>query len=431
MRSLIFALFALVLFSCKKEASSGADSPANNPNVLLVIADDFGLDACPNYSIGAMKPSMPNLQKLMSEGVTFDNFWSSPVCTPTRASIITGKYGYKTGVLQVDDVLPATEQTLQQHITAGTSSQYAQAVIGKWHLSKDVNHPNSIGIDYYAGMLNGGVQNYYNWPLVVNGQSSTSTEYTTSKLTNLAIDWVEEQKKPWFLWLAYNAPHTPFHLPPDSLHSQGSLPSDQASIDSNPLPYYLAACEAIDHELGRLLNSLSAEEKANTTILFIGDNGTPGGVAQEYSSQRTKGSVYKGGINVPLVISGNGVTRQNEREDALVVATDIFATVSELTGAMGLLPEDTRSFWNLSSGAAGNRDYMLSEIGASQDSSNVAIRNTSHKYISFINGNESLFDLLANPMEKPNLLNPNQLPLATQDSLMLFELKAEMDRIRN
>ena len=430
---LSLVILSFLSISCKKEPTTGTTPSTTPPNVLFIIADDFGLDACPNYPLGTIKPSMPNLERLMSEGVTFDNFWSSPVCTPTRATLLTGKYGHQTNVLQVDDVLSQSEYTVQQHITQGTFSKYSQAIIGKWHLSKDASHPITAGADYFAGILSGGVPSYTNWSLVENGQTSTSTEYSTSKFTDLSIEWVKNQDTPWFLWLAYNAPHTPFHLPADSLHSQGALPSDQASIDANPLPYYIAMCEAMDHEMGRLINSLSPEDKANTVIIFIGDNGTPGQVVQEYISQRAKGSVYNGGINVPLVVSGAGVTRVQAREDALVSSVDMFATISEIVRASSLqggVPSTSTSFWNTVNGVQGARFFSYSEIGEI-GASDYTIRNSTHKYILFENLNESLFDLSANPIESPNLLRPNQLPLSSADSIMLEELKMEADRIRD
>ena len=181
-------------------------------------------------------------------------------------------------------------------------------------------------------MTQSGVESYYNWQHTENGQVSTSNEYATSKLTDDAITWINDQEQPWFLWLAYNAPHTPFHAPPSDLHYQGSLPEDQASIDTNPLPYYLAAIEAIDSEMGRLFNSISSEDLENTVIIFLGDNGTPGQVVQQYHSQRAKGSLYKGGINVPMIISGKGGNRINAQVDALISTTDLFATISELCG---------------------------------------------------------------------------------------------------
>jgi len=181
------------------------------------------------------------------------------------------------------------------------------------------------------------------------------------------------------------------------------------------------------------MNSLSPEDKANTVIIFIGDNGTPGQVVQEYISQRAKGSVYNGGINVPLVVSGAGVTRVQAREDALVSSVDMFATVSEIVRASSLqggVPSTSTSFWNTVNGVQGARFFSYSEIGEI-GASDYTIRNSTHKYILFENLNESLFDLSANPIESPNLLRPNQLPLSSADSIMLEELKMEADRIRD
>lgn len=396
------------------------------PNILLVIADDLGLDACPGYNIGTVKPNMPNLQSLMNTGIRFSNLWSNPTCSPTRAGILTGKYGFRTGVLNAGDALSTSETSLQTYLDTNTNNAYNHAVIGKWHLSNDANHPTNMGVNYYAGSLGGGVPSYYSWNFTTNGQTSNSTEYTTTKFTDLAIDWVGTQTKPWFLWLAYNAPHTPFHLPPDNLHNQGMLPTDQASIDANPLPYYMAAIEALDTEMGRLINSIPEEEKNNTIIIFIGDNGTPSQVAQEYNSRRVKGTVYQGGVNVPMVISGKDVTRINQTEDALINTTDLFATIANIAGTTTKEVNDSESFIDLlTSSSASNRDYVYTE------NEDFTIRNTTHKYIYFDDGSEALYDLSDNPLENPNLLSVNQLPLSTSDSAIKDELTTELSEIRN
>ncbi len=267
--SLFFVLF--LLFSCSKTDESSIDSSTENettnetvskkPNIIFVIADDMGLDATPGYQIGTTKPTMPNLQQLMQTGITYTNVWSNPTCSPTRATIITGKYGIKTGVLTANDVLNTSETTLQKYIDTNLNSEYSSAIIGKWYLSNNKTHPESVGIEYYAGFIPGTLPDYWNWDLTENGSTTKSSIYNTTAYTNIAINWVEKQTKPWFLWLAYNAPHTPFHLPPTELHSQGNLPTDQASINNNPLPYYLASLEAMDTEFGRLLSSLSSEER--------------------------------------------------------------------------------------------------------------------------------------------------------------------------
>lgn len=422
----------LALMSCSSDDSNNTDVSNNSkPNILLIIADDMGLDATPGYSVGNIKPNMPNLQGLINNGIRFNNLWSNPVCTPTRGTILTGKYGFRTNVLKVDDDMPTSEISIHRHLD-NTNSGYNHAVIGKWHLSSDASHPTNMGVGYYAGLLNGGVQSYTNWNFTENGITNSSNEYTTSKFTDLAINWVEQQNEPWFLWLAYNAPHTPFHLPPTELHSQGNLAEDQASIDANPLPYYLAMIEAMDSEIGRLLNSMSTEERENTIVIFIGDNGTPGQVVQDYASQRAKGSIFQGGVNVPMIISGKNVTRINAVENALINTTDLFATISELAGNVNPEINDSKSFKDLLTDANSDiRNYAYTEIGNQTNGSDYTIRNSTHKYMLYDNGTERFYNLDNNAFENPNLLNANQLPLSTQDNLIMNELISELNFIRN
>ena len=429
-------LMVLIILACKSDEDDLCCPPDDNqeitnPNVLLIIADDMGLDASPGYNIGTLKPNMPNLQNLINSGIRFNNVWSNPVCSPTRSTILTGKYGYRTGVLIGGDPLSTSEISLQTYINANSGNEYSNAVVGKWHLSgtpTQPSHPNDIGVQYFSGVIGGGVESYYNWQHTENGQVSNSNEYTTTKLTDDAITWINDQEQPWFLWLAYNAPHTPFHLPPSDLHYQGSLPEDQASIDTNPLPYYLAAIEAIDSEMGRIFNSISSEDLENTVIIFLGDNGTPGQVVQQYHSQRAKGSLYKGGINVPMIISGKGVNRINAQEDALISTVDLFATISELCGISTDEIHDSISFKELLNSSGGNdRSNIYSELGSNY----FAIRNSTHKYMSFEDGSEALYNLEENPFEMPNLLDPNQLPLSDNDQENKTELITLANQIRN
>jgi arylsulfatase A-like enzyme len=428
----LFLAFILLSLSCKSDEDDLCCPPDDitNPNVLLIIADDMGLDASPGYNVGALKPNMPNLQNLINSGIRFNNVWSNPVCSPTRSTILTGKYGYRTGVLIGGDPLSTSEISLQTYINANSGNEYSNAVVGKWHLSGTPTqplHPNDMGIQYFSGVIGGGVQSYYNWQHTENGQVSTSNEYTTTKLTDDAITWINDQEQPWFLWLAYNAPHTPFHLPPSDLHYQGSLPEDQASIDSNPLPYYLATIEAIDSEMGRIFNSINSEDLENTVIIFLGDNGTPGQVIQQYHSQRAKGSLYKGGINVPMIISGKGVNRINAQEDALISTVDLFATISELCGISTDEIHDSISFKELlNSSGSNDRSNIYSEVGNNY----FAIRNSTHKYMSFEDGSEALYDLEENPFEMPNLLDPNQ-SLSDNDQENYTELISLANQIRN
>lgn len=428
--TLIFCYFLLMNCSSpsvntETEEEIEIPTTSTKPNILLVIADDVSKDAIPNYSEGNSKANMPILQGLMNTGITFDNVWAYSVCSPTRASIITGKYGIKSGVIEVGDQINTTETSLQKYIGDNTNNAYSTAIIGKWHLSDDSNDALTMGVDYFAGILSGGVKDYYNWDLIENGTSSKNTEYATTKLTDLAINWTQNQTKPWFLWMAYNAPHTPFHLAPTNLHSQGNLPTDTASIDANPLPYYLSALEAMDSEMGRFINSLSDAEKANTIIIFIGDNGTPAKVAQSPYNRRTvKGSLYQGGINVPMVVSGKGVSRMSAREDALITSTDLYTTIGNIAGVSTSEIHNSISFSKIFMDEnATQRDFAYSE---KEDA--YTVRNATYKYIKFTNGIEELYKLSRDAYEGYNLIGTNLSAEATEAKNALI---AEGNRIRN
>ena len=248
-------------------------------------------------------------------------------------------------------------------------------------------------------MLGGGVSDYTDWQRTVNGTTSTSAEYTTTALVDASIDWTSQQGTPWFLWLAFNAPHTPFHLPPNSLHSR-SLNGDQADIDANPMDYYFAMIEAMDTEIGRLLNSMSAADRDNLVLFFIGDNGTPGRVTQTPPGMgRSKGSVYEGGVRTPMLAYGSGI-RSGEREDALINGTDFFATVAELAGIDRPRYLDSISFVDLLSDAnATGREFAYSESADAW-----TIRDDQYKLLQLNSGAQELYDLQADPFEGTELI---------------------------
>lgn len=377
------------------------------PNIILIISDDQGLDSSAQYNLSADLPVTPHLDQLAASGITFDNAWATPACTTTRSTIITGKYGVNSGVLNVGDIIPSNSVTLQKYLKNNASTaNYASAVIGKWHLggnSPAANHPSTMGVDYYAGSLRGAVNDYESWTLTINGQTSQTSTYHTTKVTDLAIDWIGSQTDPWFLWLAYVAPHTPFHLPPQALHTQDLLGSD-ADINANPRNYYLAAIEAMDTEIGRLLASMTQEELDNTIIFYVGDNGTPRQVAdRSVYANGSKGSLTQGGLSVPMIASGAGVSRKNVREDALISSTDFFATIASMAGDTTSSIEDSKSFKNLLTNSnAAHRDYLYSDF-SSDNVSGWAVRNTNYKLISTATGQE-LYDLENDPFENSNLL---------------------------
>ncbi|MCJ8319197.1 MAG: sulfatase-like hydrolase/transferase [Colwellia sp.] len=378
------------------------------PNVLFIISDDQGLDASAQYSLSEDLPFTPTLNELAQQGLTFENMWVTPACSTTRGTIITGKFGVNSGIESLPANLSADHEILQQYLKHNeVTEQYQSAVFGKWHLgtgSGSDTHPNDVGVDHYAGNLEN-LSDYYDWPLTINGVTEAVTEYHSSKITDLAANWISEQQSPWFVWLAYSAPHSPFHLPPESLHER-DLPGTDSDINNNKRAYYLAAIEAMDTEIGRLLNSLDEETRANTIIIFIGDNGTPKGVidATTYSASHAKGSLYQGGIATPFIVSGKGVSRINQRENALVTATDLFATIANIAGITETKIHDSQSFKALLSDEGSyDRNYVYTAY-KSEGVTGWTTRSDNFKLIEFDNGTQELFSLVDSFAETINLL---------------------------
>ena len=397
---LALSLLAACSDNTNELALDGDENKTEYPNILLIIADDMGLDATPGYSEGSQKPAMPNLDRLAKSGITFDNAWSYPLCSPTRASILTGKHGFRTEVLTVENAYISTSETsLYQFLDSNSDGNYAHAQIGKWHLSKfnQLTVPNDMGVDYFAGQMQGGLQDYNSWTLNINGTSEPCDEYHTSKLTNLCIDWINEQTKPWFCWLAYSAPHTPFHYPPAEMHQQ-----DES--DGSELSMYLAMIESMDYQMGRLFNSMDENTLANTIVIFVGDNGTDKNVLQlPYRGRKAKGSLYQGGINVPLIVAGKGVSRQNVRDNNQISTTDLFATIGDIAGRNTANYMDSYSFKALlNQETRGLRQYNFSEVDHGDDY-RYAITDGIYKLITNNDKNDELYNLSDDPYETTNL----------------------------
>ncbi|MDA7501781.1 sulfatase-like hydrolase/transferase [Chitinophagales bacterium] len=429
---LFIGLFALVFFTACGDDEMIPEL-VTHPNILLIIADDMGLDATPGYDVGASKAQMPNLAELATEGLTFDNAWAYPICSPTRASMLTGRYGFRTGVLNPTDAaeLPTSETTLHAYLDQQLAGIYGHSIIGKWHLGGTEARPTEMGIGYFTGILQGGVNDYNSWSKIESGQTETQSTYITEDLTNTAIDWIAEQANPWFCWLAYTTPHTPFHVPPAGTHQQGDLPTDEASIEADPLPYYHAMIENMDHEIGRLLASMTSSERENTTIIFIGDNGTTRKVIQQpYAKTKSKGSLYQGGVHIPLIVSGYGVSRSNEREEGMVCSVDMFSTIAELAGINLPSYEDSQSFEPLlSTTGTGSRTEQYAEVLNSDDpsTSGYTISNSTFKLIQYDNGDQELYKLQSDPYEDSDLLLNT---LSSEAQAALFDLEQAASDIR-
>ena len=410
--------FTLVLIATSAKAQR---------NVIVIIADDLGSDYCGFYENHVDTAKMPNIRKLLARGVRFSQAWSNPLCSPTRSGILTGRYSFRTGVGDAisgagSKELDTSEKTIPKLLKLLSSNNIKTANFGKWHLSlskpSQLTYPNIMGYDYYAGNFSGTLNSYTNWSKITNGTTSTNLTYATTEQTNDAIDWLKSNKnKQTFIWLAYNAPHTPYHLPPANLHSDVSLTGTISDISARPNSYFKAMVQAMDTEIGRLVDSLrSINLYDNTDIIFIGDNGDDPLVNQGKNS--SKGSLYQDGVHVPFIVSGPSVVNQNRVSDALVNTADIFATVIELFGYTNWKnniptnkPVDSKSILPiLKNESQSVRDWAFTEIfkNITVASDGKTMRNKTHKLIDFDNGTQKFYNLELDPQEKVNLI-PNKL----------------------
>ena len=316
----------------------GGGPITSGDNVLLLIVDDWGIDWSPvdNTSAGVTLPNMPTLQSLAAAGLRFTNAYAEPICSPTRAAMMTGRHPFRNSVgnPQANNTLPASELTLPEIFTA-QSSPYALGSFGKWHLGSGQTGPFTTGgWNYFKGILQGAVPDYSNWNKVevINGVATTTngvTTYTTTDQVNDAVSWIGTQgSNPWFCWMAFNAPHDPFHEPPAELAPPGGYtdPGDTSNTGR-----YRRMLEALDTEIGRLL---AAVDLNKTNVIIIGDNGSPGQVVQApFGAGHAKGDLYQGGVRVPLVVSGPAVgVAGGSTSPKLVHCLDLFSTILQLGG---------------------------------------------------------------------------------------------------
>jgi len=326
-------------------STAWAAKARRKPNVIVIVSDDQGYADVGAY--GCRDIPTPHIDSIAKNGVSFSSgYVSCPLCSPTRAGLLTGRYQQRFGfefntgkparVLQEDIGLPLSEQTLAD---AMKGLGYVTGVVGKWHLGMQAKyHPLKRGFDEFFGFLHGGhayldLQPRGRNPIMRGGAAVAEKEYLTDAFNREAVSFVKRhKKKPFFLYLAYNAPHKP-------LQATKKYLDRFAHIKDHSRRTYAAMVSAMDDGVGQVLSSLRAAGlEQDTLIFFLSDNGGASKVAPADNGKLRshKGAVYEGGVRVPFMVQWKGRLPAGKTFHQPVTSLDIFPTAVAAAG--GVLP---------------------------------------------------------------------------------------------
>jgi len=329
----LLLLFPFLLAGCMQTATQ----ENRKPNVVLILADDQGWG---DLSInGNTNLSTPNIDNLAQHGARFDRFFVCPVCSPTRAEMLTGRYHPRGGVYSTSaggERLDPDETTIADLFK---NAGYETAAYGKWHNGMQYPyHPNARGFDDFYGFCSGHWGNYFNPLLEHNGELVKGDGFIIDDLTNHGLQFIEKNKgNPFFLYLPYNTPHSPMQVPQQwwDKFNENELEKLHRDPEKENLQHTrpaLAMCENIDWNVGRVIKKikeLGLEE--NTIIIYFSDNG-PNGWRWNEGMKGRKGSTDEGGVRAPMFIQWAGKIEAGKNIKQIAGAIDILPTLAELTG---------------------------------------------------------------------------------------------------
>lgn len=416
-----------------------SQAPAAGHNILVILIDDVGIDAAGTYAFHPTAPATPHLDALASQGLLFRQAHAQPVCSPTRATMLSGKFGAQTGVgVQIPYRKPDHEHgdwsPIDSLLPDRLPAAYLKFAVGKWHLdSDDPAAPIGRGFDEYRGFVQN-LKDHYDYESTIADATSERTirvqRWSASQEVDDALELIRTapRDRPWFLWLGLHAAHSPWQAPPAHLHQFGDLTGASRQV------IFRAMVQAVDSEIGRLLQGIDPEIMARTTVIVAGDNGTalPVQEAPEVSRGGKK-QLYDGGTRVPLLIQSPLVRAPGREVDALVGLIDVYQTVLDLAGSRGPQSRDSVSLlpylrrpnappqrswvharFHLPNGIDGDMDYV-------QESA--MVRTDAYKLIRF--GESQLavefYDLVNDPLETTNLVPGGNLSNLTAAELLVFQ----------
>ena len=335
------------------------------PNIVFIMADDLGIGDLSSH--GAKDMMTPNIDKLMESGCRFDNAYANcPVCSPTRAAFLTGRYPDMVGVPGVIRThrvnnwgyLSESAKTLPQVLK---SEGYHTALIGKWHLGLvEPNTPIGRGFDFFKGYLGDMMDDYYNHRrhgvnYMAEGRKRIEPKgHATDLFSDWAVKYIKERdakEEPFFLFLSYNAPHTPIQ-PPEDWYEK--VKKREKGI-GNARAKLVALIEHMDDGIGKVLKAVP--DKSNTIIVFTSDNGGQANVgARNDPWKGEKQQMWEGGLRVPTCLVWPGHVKAGSRYDGVSMTMDWLPTLAELAGAS--VPEGIEGL-SLLDGIRGKNDKLI------------------------------------------------------------------------
>jgi arylsulfatase A-like enzyme len=395
------ALLVLLIAALAQGLLVGA--PAARPNVVIFLADDEGWG---DLSInGNTNVATPNIDSIGRAGAILDRFYVCAVCAPTRAEFLTGRYHSRGGVRGVstgEERLNTDERTIADAFKA---AGYATGAFGKWHNgSQWPYHPNARGFDEYYGFTSGHWAEYFD-PLVEhNGKPVRGSGYIADSFTDHALAFIEKnQARPFFCYVPFNTPHSPFAAPEEDWKRFKDRPismrgQDGENEDVAVTRCVLAMTENLDRNVGRVLRRLEELKLSdNTIVIYFSDNG-PNSFRWNGGMKGRKGSVEEGGVRAPFMIRWPGKIKPGTTVREIAGAIDLLPTLTTFAGipAGNKKPLDGKDISPLLLGTA--RDWPERMIFSHQNG-NVSVRTPQYR----LDPAGALFDLPADPGQKKNI----------------------------
>lgn len=411
------------------------DDPSSPPNIILIMSDDQGwgdLGISGNRNLAT-----PNIDQLAHAGVSFDRFYVSPVCSPTRAELLTGRYHVRGGVVGTStggERLDLDEVTIAEVFKA---AGYATAAYGKWHNGMQAPyHPNSRGFDDFYGFCSGHWGNYFDPMLEHNGKLVKGEGFVIDDFTQHGLDFIEaNQAQPFFLYLPFNTPHRPMQVPDrwwekfankalEQLHRE---PEREDLLHTRAA---LAMCENIDWNVGRILDKVKELGLAeNTIIIYLSDNG-PNGKRWNDGMKGSKGSTDEGGVRSPLFMKWEGTLEAGKRLPQIASVMDLLPTLVDLTHIDAEIRNPLDGI-SLKPALLDGESLAEDRLIVSYWKNKISIRSQQYR----LDSEDQLFDMLADPGqyqdisgEHPAILARLMTAKSTWKSTVLSELSETDDR---